>query len=104
MNSNVATAAALILVPNFIAAIVATLFLRKVKTSAQLSKRILSTIAVFIVVANALMVFLFSTLNPDHVFYWLDENEGGTWIFTLLPTTILFALMYASVYEWKFRR
>lgn len=102
-QSDIYTAASLILVPNLVAAIAATLFLRKAKTSGQFSKRVLTTIGVYIVVANIIAVLLLSSLNPDHGFYWLDENEGGTWLFTLLPASVLFSLLFASIYEWKFR-
>lgn len=100
-QSEFVTAVFLILVPNIAAAIIASLLLKRIKTYEQLRHRIAVTIFVFVFVANLVGIFLMSVFNPDRSFYWFDESEGGTWAFTILPTSILLALLTAALYERK---
>lgn len=104
-ESDTLTAIMLILLPNLVACAAGLLVINKLKKfnrpSAIRSALIMS---VFVVVSNILAISLLSSLNPDHGFYWLDENEGATWAFALFPTSILFALVLASLYDWKLTR
>ena len=103
-QSDISTATVLIVLPNVIAGIVAWAVISKAKTFAHFSKRVLAMIGVFVIVSNVIAVVILSSLNPDHGFYWLDENEGATWTFALLPTSVIFAVLLASIYEWKIER